>query len=89
MTGDEGDLRPVVSLSEVRLQPREDVVEFLESLLELARSGHARGVAVAMTTASRGTASGYVVGDGNLADLHYSMSAAQVRLLDGHRAEKG
>lgn len=72
----------VISLAERKLDPVPDVVALLESMLDKARRGEIRGVAVAVSCDAKYTGSAYDLGDGTISDLYLAMGRMQRRLLD-------
>ena len=62
--------------------PRDDVVEVLAELLERARDGHIRSVAIAWEARGSGTGSAFALGDGDLAHLVCAQERLKLRLLD-------
>lgn len=66
------------------LPPRGDVIALLEDLLERARAGEIRGIAVAMSCSEACEATTYQLGDATIADLLLPLVRVQQRLLD-HR----
>lgn len=75
-------MNDIVSLAEVRLAPVPEVVELLEALLDRARSGEVRGLAVATACAPHAEATAYALGDGGVAALVLSVCRLHRRLLD-------
>lgn len=72
----------VVDLTEIRLAPVSETVAVLEDLLERARRGEIRGVAVAASCDQGCDASAYALGDGGIASLVLALRRLEVRLLD-------
>lgn len=70
-----------VSLTEIRLQPRTEVVEAIEELLADAKSGRIRGYAFVGSLSDHCMATGYELGDGAVADLVCAIERLKLRLL--------
>lgn len=72
----------IVNLADRRLDPVPDVVALLEALLEGARAGEIRGIAVAIACDDRHTGSAVEIGDGTIADLYLAIDRVKLRMLD-------
>ena len=61
--------------------PDPEVIEVLETLLEDARAGKIRAIAVAMVTDHDTTATVYELGSVNLRDVHFAVSCLASRVM--------
>ena len=59
-----------------------DVVEILGEMLEKAKAGDLRSVAIAFESRECGTGSSFALGDGDTAHLVCAMERLKLRLLD-------
>lgn len=73
----------VVSLEERQLAPHPDVVATCEELLERAKAGRIRSIAVVMEVQGRCTSTAYAMGDGDVAHLVCAIERVKLRLLAG------
>lgn len=71
----------IISLADRRLEPVPDVVEALEHILERARRGEVRGLAIAATVPSGRWSTAYVIGDTGLPALNLAVDLLKSRLL--------
>ena len=62
--------------------PITSIVETAETLLELAKSGEIRSLAVAASSLGRCTTTIYDTGDGTIADLYLAIERVKLGLLD-------
>lgn len=74
----------VVDLSVLRAAPVPGVVAELERLLERARAGEIRGLAVVASCEGGAHATSYELGDGSIGDLIVGCLRLQRRLLNVH-----
>jgi len=70
----------VVSLTERRLEPCPGVVKMLEDLLERARKGDLRSIAIAAEEPGGFTSTAYHMGDGDVAHLVLPLFRLQLEL---------
>jgi hypothetical protein len=73
----------VVSLEERKLAPNEHIVALFEDLLQRAKDGRIRSVALAMGVVGNQTSSAFEIGDGDVAHLVCSIERVKLRLLAG------
>jgi hypothetical protein len=71
----------VIPLRGLELEPREDVVAFLEDLIERAEAGEIRGVAVAISFDGARWGSAYKMGDGGVTNLVTGLEDAKLRIF--------
>lgn len=72
--------RTLVSLAERRLEPREDVVETLQELLDAAKRGEVRGVAVGFVLIGTEAGWSYATGDASHGALYLECGRVMRRL---------
>jgi hypothetical protein len=73
--------KKVIPLRALELAPRADVIALLEDMLERAKSGQVRGIAISVSTKGDCWGSAYKLGDGGIAHVIAGLVEVQARLL--------
>lgn len=63
------------------LSPPSDVLELIADLLEAAKAGEVRALAIAYESTGQTTTTAYAVGDGDRAHLHFALSTVKARIM--------
>lgn len=72
--------RKIARLADAQLAPVPEVVAALETMLQRAKSGELRAVAIAGVTTGRGTSTGWDPGDMGIAHLWYAVRCLENRM---------
>ena len=71
----------VVQLADARLAPQQEVVGHLQTMLDRAKSGELRAVAIAGVVSGGGATTGWSCGDMRIADIHYATGCLMARIV--------